>query len=262
MQINTAMKVFSSKGSVVEVAGISKELIFQSFFVVFGQLLKLPTFTALVLLILSVIYFVYQIKQKKIKLEEKEIKLSFLLLSVVLGTLLLYLTSKNPVWSYHFIGVEIIFLFLIGLIIGKIKILRITLLVWIFMTLILNSSGIISSFHQNPYVNSSSLATGVRISQTIIADSENNNFNIFAYSPSIYSYEYSYLFKWLANRSFPYDPGLNNLNTDLVYLIIPKASQDVKQNFINYRTPSEKFSTIKQWNLQDGTVIIKRKRKA
>lgn len=257
-QLQVAINTLSSRGAVVGVIGLSKGTILQSFFGKIGELLKIPQALAIILFVFSIVYFVYKILNKKIKFQENEIRLLLLLISICVSVLSLYLTSKNPVWSYHFIGVEIIFIFFIGLIISKIRILEIALGIWILLTLALNVSGIINSFHQNPYVNSSSLATEEYIVKTIIGDSNKTNYNVFVYSSSIYSYQYSYLFKWLDNRDFSYDPGLSHLDTGLVYLIIPPATKEVQQNFINYRTPPKKYSPLKQWHLQDGTMIVKK----
>jgi hypothetical protein len=134
-------------------------------------------------------------------------------------------------------------------------------LIWIILTFVTNSSGIIGAFHQNPYINTSSLATEKKITNTIISDADSANYNVFAYSPSIYSYEYSYLFKWLDNRDFPYDPGANKIKSNLVYIIVPPSSKKTMQNFINYRTPDLKYLTVNQWRFQDGSIVIKRKQK-
>ncbi len=258
LQIKTILKVFQTKGSVVTVVGLNKVSILQNFFGTSSILLKLPMFFGISVFVFSIIYFAYILRQKKILLSYQENRLFLFLLSSVFGILFVYLTSKNPVWSYHFIGVEIIFLMFIGLIIGKVKVLRVFLAIWIVITLMLDASGIANAFHQNPYVNSSSLATEEKIVHTIASDAKGSKFNVFAYSPSIYTYEYKYLFKWIVKYDVSYDPGLNHINTDTVYLIIPNAKNEIKQNFINYRTPSDKFKTLNKWKLQDGTLIIKR----
>lgn len=257
-QIQTALRVISSSSAVVGVIGLNDGLILQSFFGKMGDLLSLPMLPASVSLFVVVIYYIYLFKKKKIKFSQNEINLLIFLISLSLGILSVYLSSKNPVWSYHFIGVEIIFLFLIGLIVEKIKILKIILGVWIVLFILLNLRATIDSFHQSQYINSSSLATEEYVTRSIIKDAGKNKFNVFAYSPAIYTYEYSYLFKWIGHRDISYDPGANHTNSSLVYLIIPTTSDIIKQDFINYRTPPARFLTVKQWHLRDGTAIIKR----
>ncbi len=257
-QIKTALLVLSSESPVVGVTGLSDELILKSLFGTMQTFLKMPEGLTYLMFVGILIFIGYQLTKKRVKLKEIEIRLSILLFSVLVSVLFLYLGSKNPVWSYHFIGVELIFLLFFGLVIGKSKKMKYLLGVWLIILLISNSSHLLGSFNQDPYQNSASLATEEYIVRLIVKDAGGHDYNVFAYSPSIYSYEYSYLFKWIANRDIPYDPGMNKKNSAIVYLIIPPTSNAIKQNFINYRTP--KYLTVVHWSVQDGTEIVKRKR--
>lgn len=259
-QMHTAIKVLATHGSVVNVKGLSKMQILQNFFGTIGEVLKLELNYVYAFFIGTIGYVSYQIKKGKIKFNDLEIRLIQFLLSVIVSLLFLYLTSKNPVWSYHFIGVEIIFLFMIGVVIGKIKVLRIILGLWILIILILNSSGMVASFYQDPLKSSASLTAKKHIVNLIINDTGKNDFILYAYSPSIYYYEYSYLFRWLDNKYVPYDPGMNHANSSTVYLIIPPVTSEIKNNFVNYRTSEKSYSTKKEWKNPDGTTILKRQK--
>jgi hypothetical protein len=90
------------------------------------------------------------------------------------------------------------------------------------------------------------------IVNTIVNDS-NSDYSYYAYSPSIYSHEYDYLFKWL-------DEDRLKENASTTYLIIPKVNESIKQDFINYRAPGEKYKETRKWQVPDGSVIYRMER--
>jgi len=260
VQIKTILKVFSAKGSVVNVIGISQGMIIANFFGKFSELVKFPVNVSYGVLFAVTVYLVYLVKKNKVHFQEPELRLIVFLLTATISILLLYLSSKNPVWGYHFIGVEIIFLLFTGLIISKIRILSIFLGIWILISIISNSAGIISPFYKNPLV-SSSLTTKKYIVKVVNEDANKKPYVVFAYSPSIYIYEYTYLFKWLFNKDIPYDPSMTPKNVKVAYLILPDNAKEKINDFINYRTPENEYKTTKTWNIPDGTTILKRVRK-
>ena len=105
-----------------------------------------------------------------------------------------------------------------------------------------------------------SLATREYVTRLITADAKEIQYTVFAYNPAIYSYEYSYLFKWIASKDVPYDPGINPHDSPLVYLIIPVETPSA-EDFINSKTPNTLYKTIAKWNSLDGTIILKRIKK-
>jgi hypothetical protein len=258
-QIHAAINVFTSKGSVVSLKGLSDALILQNFFEVPATLLKIPLFYSSILLIVSCIFLVYQGLKKQIIFTLLENKLLLLLISIAFAVLTLYLTSKNPVWAYHFIGVEIIFLLFIGIVVQKNNLLKILLVIWTICIAFLQVPTIKYNFHQH-IVSGVSIAGEKRIVQTINNDAGGKQYTVFAYSPSIYMYEYSYLFRWLAQKDVPYDPGSIPANAETIYLIAPSVQDGKVVDFIHSHTPDAHYKTVKSWQIADGTVIMKRMR--
>jgi hypothetical protein len=257
-QIQTILNVAASKGSVVTVTGISKEAILFGFFNSVQALLQIPLLFAYLFIACGIITYLYQLKFKKIAFKELDKKLLLLLFSVSAGILSLYLSSKNPVWSYHFIGTEIIALLFIGIIIHKNKFLQIILAILVCVLTEISIVGTIQSFQHGS--NNPSLATREYVTRIINTDAKDASYTVFAYNPAIYSYEYAYLFKWIAQKDVPYDPGMNPQGSHLVYLIIPAKTASA-DDFINSRTSNKLYKTIARWDSPDGTIILKRIKK-
>src|SRR5260370_32634779 len=89
------------------------------------------------------------------------------------------------------------------------------------LSLIFSVVPIVSSFtnslHANPYANGP-LFTKEYITDTVALDAKGSPYTVFDYSPSIYQYEWSYLFKWRHAKDVPYDPGNNPQYSWVVYL--------------------------------------------
>jgi hypothetical protein len=92
-------------------------------------------------------------------------------------------------------------------------------------------------------------------------DAKNSDYTVFAYNPGIYSYDYSYLFNWMAHKDVPYDPGQIKFGASRVYLIIQKSDPGIVQDYINFHAPSSKYITTNSWKIADETVIIRRELK-
>ena len=255
-QIHTALTTISSKDAVVAVKGLDKVSILKLFFNSLQVLLQIPILYCYLFFVIGITYFSYQIKTKKVILKEDEKKLLLILFSCSAGILSLYLTSKNPVWSYHFIGVEIIFLLFFGLLIHKNIALKVFVGILIIIFTYMGYAHTIKSFSQVRF-DDQSLSTREYTTRLIVKDADTMPYTVFAYSPSIYTYEYSYIFKWIAHKDIPYDPNMIPRGGDLVYLIIPKGTSS-PEDFTNSKTPHNQYKTVAHWSSPDGTEIIKR----
>lgn len=255
-QIQTAINVFTANGSVVLVRGLSDLQILEQFGNTLANLLKIPLGFAVVLLLVGLGLLYNQKKQEKLQLNTADKKLLLLLVTVTIAMLILYLTSKNPVWGYHFIGVEILFLFLLGFIASKSSFFKFMLTAWVIISLLHQLPTIIQSFTDDR-LSSPTLANKEYIVKLIKKDAREKAYEVYAYNPPIYVYDYSYLFSWIAGKDVPFDPGSSPASGDLVYIIAPQKSDINSQNFINYRTPPTLYKTDKTWMIQDGTKIMK-----
>lgn len=179
------------------------------------------------------------------------------LLFIISGLFIVFYTSKNPVWDYYFIGVETLFLLVMGLLISRSKILLVAFTVWAFVLFGRHLSNFVSDPGAD-FLSVPSLASKTLAAKTVYNDADQKPFMVYAYSPSIYTFEYDYLFKWLSqNRDFSY----RDSNSRLVYLIIPQTSKAVFEDFIHYKTPDSQYTTVWEKKMRDDTTIIKRWRK-
>lgn len=254
-QIQTIFTTLTAEGSVVTVRGLSDEAIIVEFFNRLSSFL----FLSLPIVGIGILFLIFLLVIKIREFTEKEKSLLLLLACLLLGIIGVYLLSKNPVWDYHLRGTEIIFLFFL-LLIGKFSVIRYSFFLWAIIVVISNIFGFVQSLSQDPLLLSG-FASKAKAAQLIIDDARGKDYIIFAYNQSIYTYEYTYLFKWLANKNVPFDPGNNPQNMDLVYLIIPPIKDELKADFINFRTQNEIYKTTSTWSIPDGTIILRREYK-
>jgi hypothetical protein len=243
-------------GGLVTAHGLSKPGIIESFFSRWAQLLGLSFYLGLIVFVVLSSCFLVLFLLRKIHFLKTEKTLLLFLFSLALGCLGLYLSVRNPVWDYHFIGIEIFWILVLGIFLTKIPYLKYVVYVWIVF-LVLNQ---IISFQKNlnaSVLTSDSLAAKEYMVKTISNNAKGKGYSVYAYSPSIYTYEYTYLFRWLAGKDMPYDPALIKPQQD-VYLILPPEKKPVLDDFVNYRTPVKLYKTVKTWAIPNGTLILKR----
>lgn len=257
---NTIFKTVINSSDVVGQSGIEPEDIPMIFLQQINELLKIPNEYSRLILFLSFGVLLIELKRKKEKLNEKEIKILLFILLSSISILSFYLSSTNPVWIYHFIAVEIIFLLWLLILIAKSKIARYILATWAIIMLISNTKTFVLALDFDP-LQIQSLTSKKSIVNLIYNDSGNQPFTVFAFSPAIYTYDFDYLFIWLSqenNLALPIKELKENVP---VYLIIPETDKDTELDFINYKTPNVEFETSKKWKTPDNTLILKRKRK-
>lgn len=233
--------------------GLTKAQIIDSFFSIPASFFHISRIHAMMVLGLCFLSFFYHWIKRDTISPVIQRGAGYLLLTVV-AILTLYLTSKNPVWEYHFVSVEIIVLLLLGFLIVPSKLLFRVGCLWAIVVIGLFVISYSKTFSVDP-LSVSSLGTKQHIVENVIHDA-GGPFRVYAYSSAIYTYDYDYLFQWLGNKN--YNPSIDTLYT---YLIIPKTSQAIYDDFIHYKTPDERFKTVKTWNFADGTDVVKREEK-
>jgi hypothetical protein len=243
------------KFSLVSEKGLSKLDVLQNYLSIFSKIFgdieraKVCIF----LLVAAGIILLFRKIKTKVNLPEKEI---FLFCTIILlVTLVLYLLARNPVWTYHFIGLETPILLIIAIIAGNFRIFNYLF----YLGFIIN--GYIA-FHRyvipKPYdpETNSTFALKRHVVNDVIKNS-GGFFSYYAYSEGVYTYDYDYLFDWLAGARVV-KGEVSKL--DHVYLIIPKTSWAVFQDFINFKTPNSNYKTIWAKTYKDGTTLILRSR--
>jgi hypothetical protein len=252
-QMQTLLHTFSKYGAVVGLKGLSKAEIFQEFLHTFGKLLHVPSIFAGILFLMLIILLGYSFKKKKALTVYNESRILFLSFSLLLGDIFIYFSAKNPVWQYHFIGVDIILLIFVTYCSTKFSIFRKVLVVWTFIIVVSS----IVTFVQSIKTDQTFFQQQQTIVRTITVDAKKNDYTVYAYSPSIYIYDYSYLFRWLAQKDIPYDPGQIKVASNIVYLIVPPNINSTVVDFIHFRAPIQKYTVVKTWHISGNVEVIK-----
>jgi len=256
VQTKIALKALVSGGGIIGISGMSKAEIVKSFFTRWAQLLQLPFNLSLIILAILVVLLVLLLLKKKISFSLFHKSLILLIISIAISCFALYLSVKNPIWDYHFIGVEVIWILLLGIFLTKIPFAKFFAYCWIAILIAISIIVFLKNI-DTPNPTANSLAAKEKIAKIIINDAGDKNYSVYAYNPSIYSYDYFYLSKWLAKKDVSYDPGLTK-REGYVYLILPAEKKALIEDFINYRTPSKLYRTIRSWNMPDKTLVLKR----
>jgi len=254
----TLNQAYAHNSTVVGQIGLVKNEIIQKFIERLPELLSIPkSLSILSLVVLIVGLATVLVGEKKIN-KNKISLLSFLFFNVA-GILAVYLTSKNPIWNYHFIGVEIIYLFLVGLFINRNKILETVGIVWAVLLLVINFYSFLINFNIHKKVDPELITKKINV-ERIYQDAKERPFGYLAKNSAIYTFDYDYIFRWEAKK-YGYLPETNPVNAKTIYLIIPNEfNYDVK-GFTENRTPELKYRTVSQWRGVDQTLIIKRELK-
>lgn len=239
---------------VVGQVGLTKLEIIQKFFDRGAVSLLLPIQFAFGISILLAFFIIRNLTKKKIY-DYKDKNLLVFLSCTIGGLFLVYLGTRNPVWNYHFIGVEIIFLFLIILAVKKNKILKSVLFIWAIVLLIINMGQFIRSFTIQRHT--SELVSKEKTVKFILDDAKTTPFIYLAKNASIYTYDYDYLFRWIGSEENKH-PVTNIQAAKNIYLIIPGELSSDRAGFTENRTPSSKYKTAQEWIQEDKTIVIKR----
>jgi hypothetical protein len=255
-----AFAALSGKTLQGEVMGFSIREKLGYFFTTIARLLQFKEKFTIYIYLFLLFIVIHLLRSKRLSLKKNEKILFTLVITIMASVLGVFVAAKNPVWHYHYIGVEVLFLILLGFIAGRSRMVKIFLSIWVVVLLMTNVRGLIRAFGDNPLEIPASLASRKSIVQSIYNDAGGRQFAYHAYDPAIYTYDYDYVFKWLAESEKLAEPLKESGQSGLVYLIIPQAPLDIQMDFINYKTPNEMYVTLKAWKAADGTLIMKRQR--
>jgi hypothetical protein len=251
----TLQNAFFYNSAMVGQVGLSKVQIVQGLFSRLTQLTQMPLLYLGIILLVSLALPIKRLIKKQQKINFEILRITGYVLLVTCMVLLVFISSKNPVWEYHFTAVEILWLFLIGLLLARSKLLQTFALVWVIVMLGNNFYKEGAAVYVDP-MSFSSLANKVYTTNLVLSDAP-EKFNVFVYSPALYTYDFDYLFLWKTSKFHK----IQTVQSDTTYLIIPKTSEGVFLDFINYRTSANLFRTVKEWTIPDGTTVIKRQKK-
>lgn len=253
MQIKSLIFTLSKSSAVVGQIGISKNEIVQKFIERSSVALSIPQQFSIFVIALIIAGIFFNLLKKRFSKED--LKLLLFLILNILSLFIVYFGTKNPVWNYHFISVEVVFIFLTLLAVKKNRILQYVLFSWAIILLISRMVLFSQSFMKQN--NQGELMAKKSNVEFILNDTKNLSFAYFAKNPSIYTYDYDYIFRWIGEEKNQYpdqSPG-QAVNT---YIIVPDDVKNDKVGFTLNRTPDEKYYTASEWMRGDRTMIIKR----
>jgi hypothetical protein len=212
----------------------------------------------------NVIYIVYAIviaemvytwrtKRTPLTIYAKNLLLFIILCFGTLG--FLFLSSKNPIWGYHFLGTEWLYIFSIGLLAFSFPIINKTLVAWSTILILMFIPQLFSSF-QSDHSRLSTEGTKKSIVESLFKKSSGITFGYAVYTPSIYSYDYDYLFRWLGTDTYH---NLPEQNAKTMFILIPEDTNEaIAEDFIHAKTPQKNYKTTESWITSDKTIILKR----
>ncbi len=248
---------------VVGQRGLTKEAIVENFFAPISSLEQVPRFIGFAIYG-AIIGYIICLKRSllyRVSFSQKEQTLLWYLLFLTASILLVYVSSKNPVWEYHFIGVEILLLFSLAILLKKSPFAEKLFSFWVFVIGVLTISRFVLGFTLDTRTLPSSFASEVSIIEAVYKDANGKPFAVFEQSPSIYTYEFDYLFAALAKTNHLPLPITNLDTATYVYIILPDSLSKEHAGFVASKTPSATYYTLKYWQALDKSAIYKQAKK-
>lgn len=256
-QTQSALKTLFNPYATVGVLGLSHNLILSHFTDVFFTLTRLPQlflYLFVIIILGNISYFLY--KKQKISFSWFDVKIALLAVLPAITLVYFYLTTKNPVWEYHFIGVEVLYLFVIGLILSKLSFVRYVAFVWVCYLLIMRVPAFADSITK-PHRTEGTLSAKEQVVKAVHGNTKGNSYGVLVYNPAIYTYDYDYLFSWMEKKSVTKNMTELSPSANPVYMIIPETSSANKQDYINAQTRGVHAKKLSAWQMPDKTTILK-----
>lgn len=254
MQTKSLLYTLSHNAPVVSNIGITKFEMIQRFIDRAAGALSLPKQFGVGIVVLLIFFVLRNTRKKTIYSDDDKNILVFICITT-LSLFLVYFGTKNPVWDYHFIGVEIIFFFLTMLAVKKNKLLGTVIFTWAIVVFLINITSFLRSFSVK--TNTSELISKKETVKFILDDTKTTPFVYLAKNASVYTFDYDYLFRWVGVTEKKH-PVADQQMAKNVYLIIPDELKSDKIGFSENRTPSSKYKTEHEWTRNDKTLVIKR----
>ncbi len=251
----TLSQGFWNNSAVVGQIGLSDKELLMLFYQKSAQIVGINSQYTWVLLMFLGFGLIFAKFKNKIGFTFFEKRLIVIMSVLSLTILTVLILSKNPVWDYYLLGVEVLWLLFLGVVLQKVDWLRKLFFAWVSIKWIILLIALINT-SSSPY-GASSLVTKRHVVETIYKDVRSLPFALFKYSPSIYTPDYDYIISWM-HDDFNYQLPADISKVNVVYLIIPPTHVTYLVDFMNYRTPPDTYNTLEIWDMRDGTKIIKR----
>jgi hypothetical protein len=245
--------MITSPFPVVGVQGLSEGDILRQFPLVATRLIHAPEDWVKIIFVVITGIFLMLIAEKRVTLSRFDKKILGAVALIFIALFGIYMTSKNPVWEYHFIGMEVLVLFYILVLVEKVFIFRIVVLI-LGLYLLLGHFGsfIVQVKTEDRFRDA--MSTKAEVTDLIVKDAKGIDYVVYPHSSSIYTYDYAYLFRWKNGVEVPYDPSQNTKVANTAYLIIPSVGEAVKQDFISSKTRNNGYELTQKWVIRDVEV--------
>jgi len=259
LQVSSILRTFDQaifhNSPVVGQKGLTDLEIIGNFIETFSYTLGIPSLLG-IFLFFALLFIISRNFLQKNTHENDIRRLALLLVCISSSILVFYIMSKNPVWEYHFIGIEMIMLFIIGIAIKTNTYVKNCIIVIVLILSLYRIGILLLEFNENSTRIPHTLAAIESNAESIYKNAGSHNFSYAAYSPSIHTYDYDYIFKWKSPANL-----VEKKDAEYVYLIISKGEKDKLLEFQREQTPDTGYETIQRIELTDGTIVVKRQRK-
>ncbi len=224
-----------------------------------SKVLNLPQVASYILYFQIITVLPYLWIKRSLQLARPQKRLALLLCLASASLLGMSLVSENPVYSYHFMGAEILFLLALALLFRIVTAFRVMGVAWVTVVVVMTLYYFLYPKPYNP-LSLESYRAKRHVVELIYQDAGSSNFAILAYSPAIHTYDYDYVIKWVIGPAYSKYTMRTPENATYIYLIIPDVPEAIKLDFIDYKTPNRQYKTLAQWEIPNGTTVVKRAR--
>lgn len=173
---------------------------------------------------------------------------------LVLSISFIFLRNSNPIWSYHFIGFETLFLLMFCYSFNKLFVRRVNLIIVLYLAvklfLLIKSPDNILNFDN--------LATKKQMAKIVLEENSKELCGFTAYGRTGFerNYEYEYLLNLLGDNL----PKINDTSLNCVYVVFPKVSDNELESYLNTVTEVGKWGTKWKKELPSGLILVFRER--
>lgn len=239
--------------------GFSKWGIVNYFFVQGEKLLHIPSSLIWLFLLGSIcVIFYTATKKNKKAFTPEEIKLLLIVLTNAITVLAVFLNTKNPVYDYFFISVEMFFLLPTLVIAKKIPVVKFFFVGLAFYLILIRANSEVQSFGKKN--TSSNYESKRKTIDLIYKNAKQPPFTVYIYDPAIYTFDYDYIIR-MYKEKYGFEPNREKTADNIIYIILPESkNKGALQSFVDYHTPSSEYVTKQSWGMDDGTTVLERER--
>lgn len=194
---------------------------------------------------------------------QRPARLTIFLVATILATLVIFLLNSNPIWPYHFLGLELLLLLLVAKAVNPLLHkfeLPITLCLTVFLILKL----VILQKTPDNIFNFDDLTTRRQVAEFILLDQAKTGnlcgFASFSATPFERNYEFEYLLNFLAKQKHLVLPKINSNQANCVYVAFPKVTETEMDSYLDGVTHVGEWGTAWKKTFDSGLTVVLRAR--